>query len=309
MPRAADSAAVFAAPGEPHRLRIVRQLSDHGPTSVRRLTDSFGISRQAVSKHLRVGPGARAAAASAGTFGVRRPEGCLSRHPRGPSGSPTSAERVVGIDEAGRGSVLGPLVVAAFCCPEDRVESLRDTGVRDSKLLSPERRDRVYSQLGDIGELTSVALPPRTIDRYVRWGGLNELELETFAGLIARCAATVAYVDACDPNAERFGRRLETLVGNGTRVISRHKADRDFPIVSAASVVAKVRRDAAMDRLRTRAGESIGCGYAHDPETQACVERHARDGGRVPPWMRRSWETVQRVKRAHPARTLDAYSP
>ena len=118
----------------------------------------------------------------------------------------------------------------------------------------------------------------------------------------------VAYVDACDPNADRFGRRLEALTGMGTRIVSRHKADRDFPVVSAASVVAKVRRDAALATLQRTAGEAIGSGYPSDPETQRCVERHARDGGRVPPWMRRSWETVQRVKRARPARTLDGYA-
>lgn len=201
------------------------------------------------------------------------------------------------------------MIVGAFHCTEDRLDELRATGVRDSKLLTAERREAVYGQLSRIGRLTSIALLPRTIDRYVARGGLNELELESFATLVCRLQPDVAYVDACDTDAERFGRRLGALVGSGTRIVSRHKADRDFPIVSAASVVAKVRRDAALERLARSAGEPLGCGYPHDPETQACVERHARDGGRVPPWMRRSWETVQRVKRAHPARTLDAYEP
>ncbi len=215
--------------------------------------------------------------------------------------------RILGIDEAGRGSVLGPLVVGAFACEEGCVPSLREHGVRDSKLLSAEQREAVYARLGRMGSLDSVALLPRTIDRYVAHGGLNELELEAFAKLIRRWSPDVAYVDACDPNAERFGERLRARAGGSVRIVSRHKADRDFPIVGAASIVAKVRRDAALERLRRTAGEAIGCGYPHDPETQACVLRHARDGGPVPPWMRRTWETVQRVKRAHPARTLDAY--
>jgi ribonuclease HII len=214
---------------------------------------------------------------------------------------------VLGLDEAGRGSVLGPLVVGGFLCPAEQVESLRDHGVRDSKLLTAERRGAIYAELAGLGELSSVALVPRTIDRYVARGGLNELELESFARLIHRLRPDVAYVDACDTNAERFGQRLEALAGSGVTVISRHKADRDFPIVGAASIVAKVRRDAALERLQGTLEEPIGCGYAHDPETQACVLRHARDGGPVPSWMRRSWETVQRVKRDYPARTLDAY--
>jgi ribonuclease HII len=196
-------------------------------------------------------------------------------------------------------------VVGAFCCSADRLDALRETGVRDSKQLTAPRRDAVYARLGGLGELRSIALQPRTIDRYVSHGGLNELELETFAALVRELQPAVAYVDACDTNAERFGRRLMARAGTATRVVSRHKADRDYPVVSAASVVAKVRRDAALEELRASAGERVGSGYPSDPETRACVERHARDGGRVPPWMRRSWETVQRVKRARPARTLD----
>lgn len=185
--------------------------------------------------------------------------------------------------------------------------TLRATGVRDSKRLTPPRREEVYRRLGAVGECRSIALSPRTIDRYVARRGLNELELVAFAALVRQVRPDIAYVDACDANAERFGRRLHALVGHGTRIVSRHKADRDFPVVSAASIVAKVRRDAALARLERYAGESVGSGYPSDPETQQCVARHAREGGRVPAWMRASWETVQRVKRAHPARTLDGY--
>ena len=203
--------------------------------------------------------------------------------------------------------MLGPLVVGAFCCWEERLDSVVASGVRDSKRLSPARREEVYGRLADLGERRSIALPPRTIDRYVARGGLNQLELESFAALVRELRPDVAYVDACDPNATRFGHRLAALAGGQVRVVSRHKADRDIPIVGAASVVAKVRRDAALAALREEVPETLGTGYPSDPETRACVERHARDGGRVPVWMRRTWETVQRVKRARPGRTLDAY--
>lgn len=167
----------------------------------------------------------------------------------------------------------------------------------------------MYRRLQAFGERRSVALAPRAIDRYVVRGALNELELLTFARLIEAFEPDEVYVDACDPDAERFGRRLAEAARPGVRIISRHRADRDLAIVGAASVVAKVRRDAAIDRLRGRAGEVVGTGYPSDPETQQCVERHARDGGSIPPWMRRSWETVQRVKRQHPALTLERFAP
>ena len=217
--------------------------------------------------------------------------------------------RVLGIDEAGRGSVLGPLVVGGFCCVEERVPEVVAAGARDSKLLSPGRRATVYRELGGLGETRSIALAPRTIDRYVARRGLNELELRAFATLVRAARPDVVYADACDPDAERFGRRLAALAGTGARIVSRHRADRDVPVVGAASVVAKVRRDAAIARLAARTGEALGSGYPSDPDTRRCVERHARDGGSVPAWMRRSWETVQRVKRERPARTLEQYAP
>jgi ribonuclease HII len=225
----------------------------------------------------------------------------------GTGGTTTGGARVLGIDEAGRGSVLGPLVVGGFCCSADQLTALRATGVQDSKRLTPRQREEVYARLPSVGEGRSIALLPRTIDRYVARGGLNELELEAFANLVRTFRPDVAYVDACDPDAVRFGRRLRALAGEDVRVVSRHHADRDFPVVGAASVVAKVRRDAAIEDLRRSVDTPVGSGYPSDPETRRCVERLAADGGPVPVWMRRSWETVQRVKRARPARTLDRY--
>jgi ribonuclease HII len=220
---------------------------------------------------------------------------------------PGTAHRVVGLDEAGRGSVLGPLVVGAFCYDERRAVELASTGVKDSKQLSAARRERIVPQLGALGECRTIPIPARTIDRYVARGDLNELELEAFATLVRELRPEVAFVDACDPDAERFGRRLDELSGGIARVVSAHRADEDVLVVSAASVVAKVERDREMDRLRAVLDEDLGSGYPSDPATAACVERHARDGGAIPPWMRRSWATVQRVKRTHPAVTLDRF--
>ncbi len=205
--------------------------------------------------------------------------------------------------------MLGPLVVGAFACEATAIPAVVAAGARDSKQLTPSRREEVYRRLESLGERRWISLPPRTIDRYVARGRLNQLELEAFAELVRAVRPDVAYVDACDPNEERFGQRLATLAGGTVRVVSRHRADRDLPIVGAASVVAKVRRDAELAELRTLVDEPLGTGYPSDPTTRDCVLRHAADGRRVPPWMRRSWETVQRVKRSRPARTLEAFAP
>ncbi len=227
----------------------------------------------------------------------------------GARGRSTTGLRIVGLDEAGRGSVLGPLVIGGFCCDASDEATLIGTGVKDSKQLSPAQREEVLPKLRALGECRSVPLAPRTVDAYVDRGRLNQLELETFAEIVRELRPEVAYVDACDPNAARFGRRLRALAGGSTRIVSAHRADENFPVVSAASVVAKVARDLEISRLQAGTDEALGSGYPSDPVTRECVERHARGGDPIPPWMRRSWETVQRVKRAHPTSTLDRFGP
>jgi ribonuclease HII len=227
----------------------------------------------------------------------------------GVGGRTTGDRRIVGLDEAGRGSTIGPLVVGAFALPEGSLDALPDLGVRDSKKLSPAERTRICAALPAIGDCRSIALGPRTIDRYVARGGLNDLELAAFARLARALRPEVVYVDACDTDAPRFGRRLAALVGGDVTVIARHRADEDFPVVGAASIVAKVRRDRALAGLRRRLGESVGSGYPSDPRTRAFVEATVRSGVPAPEWLRLSWAPVQRVMRARSARTLDEFFP
>jgi len=217
--------------------------------------------------------------------------------------------RVVGVDEAGRGSFVGPLVVGAFAIDDSQLGSVRAAGARDSKELSPSARDEVYTRLQRLGDLTSVALSPRTVDRAVRHHGLNDLEAEAFGTVIRRLGAEEARVDACDPNEARFGRRVSARVGGGTRVIARHHADRDDPLVGAASIVAKVRRDRALARLRAVLGDGIGSGYPSDPQTVEFVRAYLRRADSAPVWLRVSWATMGRVNRTLPNVTLDRFTP
>ena len=216
-------------------------------------------------------------------------------------------ERLLGIDEAGRGSVLGPLVVGGFLVPADRLEALRTTGAKDSKALSPAARERVYASLPSVGQRFTVVLTPRTIDRAVVQGRLNDLEARAFARLIRRTSPDRALVDACDSNAERFGRVVAHLAGGRVPVVARHHADRDDVLVGAASVVAKVRRDRAILRLRERLGEEVGSGYPSDPTTIAFLRAQFGGGGAVPPYVRGSWATMKRVKPAVRGVPLEAF--
>jgi ribonuclease HII len=200
-------------------------------------------------------------------------------------------------------------VVGGFCVEADRLDELVTAGARDSKTLTPRARERVFAALDSVGTKTVVALSPRTVDRAVARGKLNELEVEAFAGIIRRLAPEVAYVDACDPNERRFGERVARLAAGPTRIVARHHADRDFPVVGAASVVAKVLRDRALARLRRSLGEELGSGYPSDRRTVEFVRATLARDARLPVWLRGSWSTMQRVKPRRPARTLEAFVP
>jgi ribonuclease HII len=199
--------------------------------------------------------------------------------------------------------------VGGFCVSSDRLAELGPLGARDSKALTPAARERVFAALESVGTRVHIPLSPRTVDRAVARGRLNDLEAETFARLIRRVAPAVAYVDACDPNQQRFGQKVFRMSGGVARVVSRHHADRDLPVVGAASIVAKVLRDAALTRLRDELGPDLGSGYPSDPDTVEFVRRRLADGGPAPEWLRRSWATMQRVKPRRPARTLDGFVP
>jgi ribonuclease HII len=214
---------------------------------------------------------------------------------------------VLGVDEAGRGSVLGPLVVGGFVLPAPRLPELVAIGVRDSKLLTAARRSELFAALAELGRRLSVTLPPAAVDAAVARGELNLLEARAFAHLVHRARASVAYVDACDPVAVRFGRTVAALAGGAARVRAFHHADRDFPIVGAASIVAKVLRDRAIARLGRTVGRELGSGYPSDPRTVACVR--AVLGGPAPhvAWIRHSWRTAARLKPRPPISPLERF--
>lgn len=217
---------------------------------------------------------------------------------------------VLGLDEAGRGSVLGPLVVGGLALAEQEVGRLRPLGVRDSKQLSSERREALYETLRILGRARTIHLTPADIDPAVARGKLNELEAHAFAELIRELGPDEVHLDACDPDAQRFGRTVRRLSGTSARVRSAHHADRDDPAVGAASIIAKVERDRAVARLELEIGEPIGSGYPGDRTTMrflsGWVDRHPQE---APAWLRRSWAPTRKLLGLKATRRLEEFTP
>jgi len=199
-----------------------------------------------------------------------------------------------GVDEAGRGPVLGPMVVAAVMVEDDR--ALRELKVRDSKQLTPKKREILAPKIREVARVEIAIVPPVRIDEMTSDHMLNELEAETFASLIELLAPDTAYVDACDPNERSFKRMVRRHLTRSVEIVCEHKADVTYPVVSAASIIAKTTRDEEIRRLEEEIGEKIGTGYAHDPTTRALLEKWIKEKGEFPPQTRRSWATARKAE-------------
>ena len=199
-----------------------------------------------------------------------------------------------GVDEAGRGPVMGPLVVGAVYVEDDDV--LRSIGVKDSKKLTPRRREAMYDEIISAVEGYSIiTLSAEEIDAKRERMSLNMVEMEMFAEAVSRMPVTRVYVDCPDPNEEKFGNMLSVRINN-TPVTARHKADDTYPVVSAASILAKVTRDRLIVEISEEFGENIGSGYPSDPVTIAFIEKWLKEKGCTPRHTRNSWDTVRNLK-------------
>ena len=204
---------------------------------------------------------------------------------------------LAGIDDAGRGSVIGPLVIAGVLIETDKLRLLKALGVKDSKLLSSSKRRLLASQIKDLAmEVIYVIIDPRRIDEIVFRGKklhrLNYLEAEAMANIVRRLNPDVVYVDAPDILEKRFGETIQALLPYRVKIVSKHYADKKYPIVSAASIMAKVKRDELIEKLRARYGD-FGSGYPTDLKTRKFLLEWLKKHGSYPDFVRKSWKTAR----------------
>ncbi len=222
--------------------------------------------------------------------------------------------REIGVDEAGKGPVIGSMFVAGVL----NFEGLEGLGVRDSKKVSPKRRELLAGQIEAATEVRVVELTASEIDESRKRQTLNETMVELFSAVIScfQPPPDRAFVDAADVNPARFaaniraccerrGReRAEARQGGeagqggeaerGLEIISESKADERYPVVSAASIIAKLRRDRSIRLLEAELGAEIGSGYPADPKTVQFLRGLLNGAGEeIPPYVRHSWKTVK----------------
>ena len=199
---------------------------------------------------------------------------------------------VLGIDEAGRGSVIGPLVIGAVALEKRKLHHLKRTGVKDSKKLSSKKRTVIARKLKKTTQFMTIIIPADKIDQLRNDGmNLNEIETNSMKEIIKTINPDICYVDCIDVDEERFHDTLQE-VNPEIKIITKHKADDLYDVVSAASIIAKVERDKQLAIIQNEYG-SVGSGYPSDSKTIEYLKNIEDDN--YPPIIRKTWKTFKHI--------------
>jgi ribonuclease HII len=209
----------------------------------------------------------------------------------------------IGVDEAGKGPVLGSMFAAAVRIDPDDLPA----DVADSKTVDPEDRERLAAEIRSMADSVSVAeITVAQIDDPDT--DMNALTVEAHARALSGLTAedVACRVDAGDTNAVRFERRVADRLDVVPDLYAEHGADETYPVVSAASILAKVERDAHVTDIAGEYG-AVGSGYPSDQTTRDFLKRYVREHGRLPDCARESWQTSQDVLAALEQATLGEF--
>ncbi len=209
---------------------------------------------------------------------------------------------ITGIDEAGRGALIGPMVVCGITAEEGVIEKLRDIGVKDSKMLTYARREELYGNIKEILQKESrvSSIMPISIssckidDNKKNSVNLNMVEAKAMAQIINMIGGDEIYIDALTVNPKKYQRFVETyLKSDGFKIFAENKADEKYTIVGAASIIAKVERDRAIEKIKEMENFDFGVGYPHDERTIDFVDQLIKKRKRLPSYVRKTWVTTQ----------------
>jgi ribonuclease HII len=206
--------------------------------------------------------------------------------------------KVLGIDEAGRGPVIGPLIIAGAMINGGEEKLLGE--VKDSKLLAHKKRVELWDSITKIAKYKIIEVSPKEIDEAVESKdkdmNLNWLEAHKQAEIINSLNPDVVIIDCPHPIPKKYEDYIRRLVNKkDIKYIVEHKADVNYPVCSAASILAKVKREEEMDKIKKKYGDT-GPGYPANPATQKFVKENYL---KYPEIFRHSWSTFKNVEKAN----------
>ncbi len=209
----------------------------------------------------------------------------------------------IGIDDAGRGPIIGPMVLAGVLADERQIEILKQLGAKDSKLLTPRRRDYLAKRINSfIYDSCIVRIYPTEIDNSLNGGtNLNKVEAIKAAEIINSLMKKVndmklqeveIIIDCPSPNRVSWKNYVLKYVKDTAKINMRceHKADVNHAIVSAASILAKVTRDEEVEKLKKKYDIECGSGYPSDPLCKKFMKEHGDEYAKLG-IVRKTWAT------------------
>jgi len=212
---------------------------------------------------------------------------------------------ICGLDEAGKGPVIGPMVIAGVCYKEDKEDVLKNYIKRDSKGYTPLMRNKLYNiAVKYLDYIKVIIIPAGEINSWMREGGkINRLEVIKFAWIIDDIVRVYGsneitiYIDSPDIKPLRARLQILTLLGNyrekiRDKIVCEHKADVKYLPASIASIIAKVTRDREIARLHRLLGD-FGSGYPSDPKTKQFIKSlKGKDLSKYYEYIRLYWKTI-----------------
>ncbi len=205
---------------------------------------------------------------------------------------------IAGIDEAGRGCVLGPLVLAVCVIDENQIDFFKDLGITDSKLVPKHKRKEFYDIIiKNSKEYNIHVIPAQELNVTMPRYSLNDIEAQSVISLLSSLKNKVSSVviDCPDVNPETFKKRLFNLSKNkqvlSNNFVIEHKADLNHVVVSCASILAKVTRDSLLEKL---IGKNIS-GYSSDPKTIKYLKEYILEYKKIPDCARSRWDTIDKI--------------
>lgn len=212
---------------------------------------------------------------------------------------------IAGVEEAGRGPVIGPMVMAICAISEDKISELQALGVKDSKLIAPKNRELLFHKIKELCAHEIIIMGARDVDAALNDPdmNLNKLEGKVSAQLINNVPSQKVILDCPSNNISSYRNYVKSMVKSDVEIIAEHKADLNHTIVGAASILAKVTRDKIIDEIKKEVGEDFGSGYPSDPKTIDFLKRN---------WnkydvFRKTWSTYKKVALSGGQRKLDGF--
>jgi len=209
---------------------------------------------------------------------------------------------IAGIDEAGRGAVIGPMILACVSIDSKDSKKLEVIGVKDSKELTPKKREELFKQIESIAkDIVVVKVSACKISSFKAKGiNLDKLEAMKIAEMITMIDADKIYIDSIEQNSEKFEKMIKEFLPDekkNAKLVVKNYLDESISVVSAASIIAKVERDKEIEEIKKQVNFDFGVGYSHDERTREFIEKILQTEDHPPSYLRIHWETVQDIAR------------